>query len=120
QSQFTEMQLIGIWNEYLKILVDDGKKIIASIMNADIPKIIESDISITLPNKLMQSKLTSHKPKLLKFVREKLDNYSIDLIIEVNEIANKKFAYTPQERYEKLKKKNPIIEELRRKFDLDI
>jgi DNA polymerase-3 subunit gamma/tau len=120
QSQFTEMQLIGIWNEYLKMLVDDGKKIIASIMNADIPKIIESNISITLPNKLMQSKLTSHKPKLLKFVREKLDNYSIDLIIEVNEIANKKFAYTPQERYEKLKEKNPIIEELRRKFDLDI
>ena len=120
QSQFTEMQLIGIWNEYLKMLVDDGKKIIASIMNADIPKIIESNISITLPNKLMQSKLTSHKPKLLKFVRERLDNYSIDLIIEVNEIANKKFAYTPQERYEKLKKKNPIIEELRRKFDLDI
>jgi DNA polymerase-3 subunit gamma/tau len=120
QSQFTEMQLIGIWNEYLKMLLDDGKKIIASIMNADIPKIIESNISITLPNKLMQSKLTSHKPKLLKFVREKLDNYSIDLIIEVNEIANKKFAYTPQERYEKLKEKNPIIEELRRKFDLDI
>ena len=120
QSQFTEIQLIGVWNQYVKMLIDDGKKIIASIMNADIPKIIESNISITLPNRLMQSKLITHKPKLLKFVREKLDNYSIDLLIEVNETANKKFAYTPHERYEKLKEKNPLIEELRRKFDLDI
>ena len=120
QTKFTEIQLIGIWNEYVNMLLNDGKKIIASIMSADIPKIIKSNISVTLPNKLMQSKLTSHKPKLLKFVREKLDNYSIDLLIEVNETANKKFAYTPQERYEKLKEKNPLIDELRKKFDLDI
>ena len=120
QSMFTEIQLIGVWNEYAKILLDDGKKINASIMTADVPKIIGKNISITLPNKLMKSKLTSHKPKLLKFVREKLDNYSIDLVIEVSETVDKKFAYTPQERYEKLKEKNPLIEELRKKFDLDL
>jgi len=59
------------------------------------------------------------KPKILKVIREKLNNYSIDLFIDVNEVAEKKYAYTPQEKYEKLKEKNPFIAEFRKKLDLE-
>ena len=77
-------------------------------------------IHLALPNENMKSQLISHKPKLLKFLRTKLNNYSINLLIDVNEVSEKKYAYTPQEKYEKLKEKNPFIAEFRKKLDLDI
>ncbi len=49
-----------------------------------------------------------------------MKNFEIDLNISVNETAEKQYAYTPQEKYEKLKEKNPLIEKLRKEFDLDV
>ncbi len=120
KTKFTETQLLKVWGLYVGKLRENGKKDIASIIDADSPKVDDFNIHIALPNKMMQSKLITHKPILLKFIREKLNNYSIDLLIEVNEVAEKKYAYTPQERFEKLKNKNPLMEEFRKKFGLDI
>ncbi len=120
KSEFTDVQVLKVWKEYIDNLIKNGKKSIASIMNADTPKIEDSNIHITLPNKLMQSQLNSQKPRILGVIREKLNNFSIDLIIDVNEIQEKKYAYTPQEKYAKLKEKNPFIAEFRKKLNLDI
>jgi DNA polymerase-3 subunit gamma/tau len=38
----------------------------------------------------------------------------------VNEATAKKFAFTPEEKYEKLREKNPVIDLLRTEFDLDL
>ena len=57
---------------------------------------------------------------LLQFLRKTLKNYDISLDIDVNEEMQKKFAYTPVEKYEKLKEKNANIELLRKTFDLDL
>ena len=35
-------------------------------------------------------------------------------------LLRKKFAYTPNEKYEKLKEKNPLIEKLKNTFGLDL
>ena len=32
----------------------------------------------------------------------------------------KRYAYTPREKFDKLKEKNPLIEKLRKEFDLDV
>ena len=120
QTPFTEVQILKEWKGYVKDLITDGNRSLASIMDADTPTVKNSNIHIALPNKLMKSQLLILKPKILKVIREKLNNYSIDLFIDVNEVAEKKYAYTPQEKYEKLKEKNPFIAEFRKKLDLDI
>ena len=120
KTEFTDVQVLKAWKEYVDNLIKNGKKSIASIMNADTPKVKDNNIHIVLPNKLMQSQLNSQKPRILKVIREKLNNFSIDLIIDVNEIQEKKYAYTPQEKYAKLKEKNPFIAEFRKKLDLDV
>jgi DNA polymerase III subunit gamma/tau len=38
----------------------------------------------------------------------------------LDESISKKFAYTPQEKFNKLKEKNPLIEKLRQTFELDL
>ena len=40
--------------------------------------------------------------------------------ITVNEEVATKYAFTPQEKYEKLKEKNPNIELLKKTFGLDV
>ena len=120
KTEFTDVQVLKAWKQYVDNLIKNGKKSIASIMNADTPKVKDNNIHIVLPNKLMQSQLNSQKPRILKVIREKLNNFSIDLIIDVNEIQEKKYAYTPQEKYAKLKEKNPFIAEFRKSLDLDI
>ena len=42
------------------------------------------------------------------------------LSIEVNEAEVKRYAYTPKEKYEKLIEKNPLLDKLRKEFDLEI
>ena len=56
----------------------------------------------------------------MAFLKKKLLNYDLKLDITVNEEVAKKYAFTPIEKYEKLKEKNPNIEVLRQMFGLDI
>lgn len=120
KDPFTESQFINLWEAYIENLNKKGEKIIASIMNVDTPKIKNATILLTFPNSMMKAELLKIRPKLLKHFREKLNNYSIDFDISVNEENEKKFAYTPQEKYSKLLEKNKALATLKKTFKLDL
>ena len=110
-----------LWKEYVAILNKKGERSMASILATDTPKLDENfTISFSLPNKLMQDKFQKGKPKLLHFLREKLNHYGIQIEAILNETIEKKFAYTPEEKYNKLKEKNPLLTKLRQTFELDL
>jgi DNA polymerase-3 subunit gamma/tau len=54
------------------------------------------------------------------YLKKRQRNYDINLKITVSEEVAKKYAFTPQEKYEKLKKKNSNIELLKKTFGLDV
>lgn len=121
KTVFTQAELLETWQQYHGKLIQKGEKSIASILAADEP-VLRDDfvIEFTLPNTLMKDQLKQGMPKLLKHLRESLNNYGISLNVLVNETVEKKFAYTPQEKYNKLKEKNPMIEKLKDRFQLDL
>lgn len=121
KTNFTEKELQLFWKEYTNLLNKKGERSMASIVGTDSPKLGENfKISFTVPNKIMQEQFKKGRPKLLNFLREKLDNYGIDIETVLNETVEKKFAYTPQEKFNKLKEKNPLLEKLRQTFELDL
>ena len=121
RKPFTESELQTAWKDFQKFLIKKGEKSIASILATDIPTCQEnSHIQFILPNKLMEDQLKQVKPKLIKFIRESLNNYGISLNIVVNETIEKKFAYTPQEKYNKLLEKNAFLKDLKDTFQLDL
>ena len=121
RKPFTESELQTAWKDYQKFLIKKGEKSIASILATDIPTLQENFyIQFILPNKLMEDQLKQVKPKLIKFIRESLNNYGISLNIVVNETIQKKFAYTPQEKYNKLLEKNAFLKDLKDTFQLDL
>ncbi|TCI85094.1 DNA polymerase III subunit gamma/tau [Tenacibaculum sp. M341] len=121
RTPFNQEQLQETWKKYYFKLQELGEKNMGSILIAGQPVLKENyAVVVTLPNNLMKNQLERGKPKILRFIRERLNNYGIQITIEVNEVVEKKFAYTPQEKYEKLKEKNPLLEKLKNTFGLDI
>ncbi|PKP14363.1 MAG: DNA polymerase III subunit gamma/tau [Bacteroidetes bacterium HGW-Bacteroidetes-3] len=117
---FSESKLLLLWETYINTLLDDGKKSLASIMNSNVPRLDNGIIHFQLPNAMMKDQLDRAKFPLVKYLREKLNNYKIDIVVDVNEEETKRYAYTPDEKYQKLKEKNKAIELLKKTFDLDI
>tara|TARA_B100000767_G_scaffold96339_1_gene92576 strand:+ start:2069 stop:3775 length:1707 start_codon:yes stop_codon:yes gene_type:complete len=121
KDSFTEKELQKTWSDYQKLLIKKGEKSMASILAADLPSLKENfHVKFMLPNKLMEDQLKLGRPKLIKFLRESLNNFGITINVVVNELVEKKFAYTPQEKYNKLKKKNPFLKKLKDTFQLDL
>ena len=121
KDAFTEKKLQELWKSYVELLNKKGERSIASIIGTDIPTLgANFQISFTVPNKLMRDQFKKGRPKLMNFLREKLNNYGIAIVVLLNEAVEKKFAYTPDEKYKKLKEKNPLLEKLRQAFELDL
>ena len=121
KDSFTEKEKKKKWSDYQKLLIKKGEKSMASILAADLPTLQDNfNVQFMLPNKLMEDQLKLGKPKLIKFLRESLNNFGITVKVIVNETVEKKFAYTPQEKYNKLKEKNPFLKKLKDTFQLDL
>lgn len=118
---FTEADMKLHWADFVKKLDADGRKILASNLRSDYPSLGEnSTISLELPNSTMKKEIEREQGELLAYLRKKLNNYSVQLKIAINEESSKRFAFTPAEKYEKLREKNPAIDLLRREFDLEL
>ena len=120
KDDFTEQQLIDTWNKYVKIIEDKGQRNLASILSIDTPKLKGTTIHLEFPNETNKVEVERQQYNLLAFIRKTLNNFDINLSITVNEVLEKKYAYTTQDKFEKLKTKNPNIETLRKTFGLDI
>lgn len=120
RDPFTEEAFHQVWQDYIDGLIEGGEKILASILMADKPVLKDQMILVTYPNQLMKKELLRVRPKVLKHIRSALNNYSVDFEIEVKEENQKRFAYTPQEKYELLKEKNSEISFLRKTFNLEL
>lgn len=119
-AEFSEERMLEVWDEYIGVLGDNGSKILASVMNTSRPKLDGTVIKLELPNDSMKLNILQEQGELMKFLKQKLQNTSIVLDITVNHKAEKKYVYTPREKFEKLKEVNPNLELLRTTFDLDI
>ncbi|MCW5517448.1 DNA polymerase III subunit gamma/tau [Muriicola sp. Z0-33] len=120
-APFKEEEMQQYWEEFVKKLDDQGRKILASNLNVDLPKLIdETTIGIVLPNYTMKKEIEREQHDLMMYLKKNLNNYAITLKVTVNEETAKKFAFTPEEKYNKLREKNATIDVLRKTFDLDL
>ena len=121
KETFAEAKMQEHWADFVKKIDGKGQKILASSLTTDIPKMFDdTTIWIELPNDTMKKEVEREQYDLMSYLKEKLDNHFITLRITVNEETAKKFAFTPEEKYEKLREKNPAIDLLRQTFDLDL
>jgi len=118
---FTEEELLKYWAVFVTKLETDGKYNLAAILQIDTPKLVDDHtIRLEFPNTTNKIEVERQQFELLQYLRKAVNNFSITLDIKVNETMEKKYAYTPEDKYEKLVEKNKHVELLRKTFDLDI
>jgi DNA polymerase-3 subunit gamma/tau len=119
-KDFTEDEMLAVWQSYSAIIEKEGKYNLHSHLSMGVPKLEGVIIHLEFPNNTIKLEVERSKYELLEYLKENLQNYSVSISIEVNEISAKRYAYTDREKFEKLKEINPLIEKLRIDFDLDV
>lgn len=120
KDAFTEAQLLALYQEFTEKTTKKGGKLMASILNAVSPKVEQDNIIIHFPNSMMKAEFLKVKPKLKRFLQTELNNYHLKFKTRIDEKTEQKFAYTPQEKYEKLLRKNKALADLKKAFKLDL
>ena len=121
KAKFDVNSLLNSWKKFQKLTIKKGRKNLASILSISQPQIFEENkLTYTLTNNTNKLELEKSKLELVEFLKKDLKNDSISLEINVNKLKEKKFVFTPGEKYEKLKKINPNIEILRKEFKLNL
>lgn len=116
-----ESALIRYWEGFTHQMEQKGRKILASSLATDTPKLLPKHIIwIELPNGTMKKEVEREQQDLMTYLKKSLNNYSLRLKVTVNEETGRRFAFTPEEKYQKLREKNPAIDLLRKTFDLDL
>jgi len=119
-NPFSHADFYVYWKKYIEILIKQGEKMMSSILNSTEPIVNEKIITLTFHNEMMMEEVRKNQTPILNYLRDKLQNFDIKFVLQINETDEKSFIYTPQEKFENLLKTNPMIGEFRKLFDLDI
>lgn len=116
-----EEDLLRHWEGFTHRMEENGRKILASSLAMDRPKLEEGHVIwIELPNLTMKKEVEREAQELMGYLKKSLNNYRLQLRVTVNEETARQFAFTPEEKYQKLREKNPALDLLRKTFDLDL
>ena len=120
-SKFDQKSLEQSWKKFQTKISKSGRKNLESILSISNPELKENDkVEYTLTNNTSKLELNKNKNELIDFLKKDLKNDNISIEVKVNKLKEKKFIYTPTEKYDKLKKLNPNIETLRKEFKLNL
>ena len=119
-SEFDKDQLKIKWGKYSKILSKNGNNSLSSLLEINDPIIVEKNkISFTVPSKSNKKEIDSGKENLINFLREELKNDIIELDVIVDKNISKEYYSTPQEKFEKISKLNPLVDQFKNDLKLD-
>lgn len=121
KEPFTMAELLDCWNNYANRIKEEGKINVYILLTSAEP-LLESDdvILVHVEHKLQESLLHEHMIDLLNHIRPQLKNFNVSIKTKQVERAAVNRLYTSTEKYQYLVEKNPKLEEMRKRFNLDI
>jgi DNA polymerase-3 subunit gamma/tau len=113
-------QLKAVWQTYARMRDQQGGSQTEQVMlNREI--ILEgTTIHISLDNSLQVNMLSDLRQDLLTYLRRELQNSQIQLADTIALQETRKMIYTPQDKFNYLAEKNPVLLELKRTLGLDV
>ena len=120
-SSVSQDELEKAWTLFVEKMEARGEYNLAALLNLDTPRLkSKTEIHLTFPNKTNKLELESSKTKVLTFLFDKLENDFLTFNIIVDTEEEQKYVYTPKDKYEELVKANPLVDAMRKDFDLDL
>ncbi len=119
KQEFTPEKFFELWKVYTQKANDEHKIHLYTLMNND-PILDGTTITVLVENSALESTLQNEKIELLNFLRTALKNFDLQIVSKRAENTQQKRIYTNKDKYTYLVDKNPQLEEMRRRFNLDI
>jgi DNA polymerase-3 subunit gamma/tau len=121
KEPFTLEQLKALWDQYTQKTLDDNKINFYTILKSNPPMLVTpTQIKVLIENSAQESILQDEMVDFLNFLRSKLKNFDVTIVTEKAERKIQNRLYTSTEKYTYLVSKNPKLEELRKKFNLNV
>ncbi|MBA3284315.1 MAG: DNA polymerase III subunit gamma/tau [Nitrosopumilus sp.] len=123
RQEFTQEQFAAAWTDFANKNKASGEMSLCSILSKRTPVIDENNIiNLQVDNEVSEDKINLVKSDLLTYLREKLDNGSLQLNMTVvkDNSDNSNKLYTAIDKFKRMAEKNPAINDLRKQFDLEI
>ena len=119
-ESFSNDDLTSIWKEMKADFAENGKSNLVLALDINEPVLQENfKIEITLSNTSQVELLQQEKMNILDFLRKKMNNDLIDIILKVPEGNKEDTAYTNSDKFKKMYEKNKNLEILGQKLGLD-
>ncbi|MDN3586317.1 DNA polymerase III subunit gamma/tau [Pedobacter aquatilis] len=121
REPFTYERLLEVWNAYIQILKNSDKINLFTILNNFAPTLVSPVlIEISVESKTQEQFVVQESVELMNFLRNELQNFAVDITFKQMERKLENRLYGNREKYDYLLNKNPKLEELRRRFNLDV
>ncbi len=120
QDAFDLEQLQKVWQLFLEKAKAERQRVTLATLS-DKPLAVDGPkVTLTLDNNIQEQSFEAIKRDLLYFLRENLNNYALNISVQIVEGTQKLEPYSPQEKYQYLLEKNPLLEQLRTDLNLEI
>jgi len=122
REPFTDQTLYTAWHKYLIQLKSQKRSSLHSTLGSREVTIKEGNVlRLVLDNEIQKVEIIENRSEMLNFLRAELNNYGIQLDLEVSkEEGEKKRVYTNRDRFEHMSEKNPALLRLQERLDLDV
>lgn len=121
KDDFTIEQLHKYWKEYAVLINEKGKVYLYSTLTKKFPILKENFIiELSIENKTQDEELLLEKSNLITYLRQKLNNYSIQLKTVIVELQESQRLYTSFDKYKHMAGKNENLNKLKQQLDLEI
>lgn len=120
-DSFDHKQLMQVWKEYARKMREGGRESFYSTLTLSEPEILENhQLKLQIKNSAQELELNREKGEMLDFLREKLNNFYIEISFEIEQSDQPTALYTNSQKFEAMVKKNPNLGKLSGNLNLDI
>ena len=122
-DDFNLAQLWKAWEEYTRKVKEEGNKSYYATLTKHQPIVRDKNkVEFLVDHHVQLSDLESDRTRLLEFLREKLNNWQIQLtgIIQEDDPEEETSMYDPRKRFEAMRNENPLLGKMQKIFDLDV
>lgn len=123
RNKFSKEEFEACWTELSKkieIENQEGSTIVVAAMSTYEPELKEDyKVLLTVDNKSQQEEVKARRTELHDYLRKNLNNGAIELEVAVQKDQSKKKAYTDEEKFNEMAKKNPHLNTLKKEMGFD-
>ncbi len=122
EKEVTYDNLKSSWNQYTKSIEKQNARLYSILKNCTPELTNNQDIIVKVESAFQEGELIKNRGPLIEFLRKNLKNSTIqvEVVVQKNENTVSVRAYTAADKLNAMMQKNPALQTLKEKFNLDI